>query len=247
LSGIQREFHRRADAKRFRNRLDNPFLRPKERRLALLIGGQLPPGGGRMLEVGCGEGSNLSYLRRVQPQARLIGLDFSIQKVAFMKEQLAAVAACGEADRLPFRDASFDLVLCRDLLHHVNRARDGVMSESFRVLRPHGRLVVVESDGRAMLNRIFRALVPAEKGMRDSTPDKLMTLGRRFGRTRLDYIEAGLMLRALAFPLGWPKGWARFLVAPVYLAALAWEWFFRWAVPKNRWSYMMMVVERDRS
>ena len=51
----------------------------------------------------------------------------------------------GDGRDLPFGDASFDLVLFHTTLVHVPRD-DAVLAERFRVLRPGGRLVILEGD-----------------------------------------------------------------------------------------------------
>lgn len=94
---IQIEFHERADEKRFRNRLRNPFIRAKEEKLAKRVAG-LVPVGGRLLEVGCGEGSNLFYLQKALPGCRLVGVDFSQEKIRFLSKNLSGVEAhCADA------------------------------------------------------------------------------------------------------------------------------------------------------
>ncbi len=81
----QIEFHRNVDVARYWNRIDNPFLRRKESALARLVAERIPPQG-RVLEVGCGEGSNLWYLSRERPACRLLGVDFSVAKLEFLRE-----------------------------------------------------------------------------------------------------------------------------------------------------------------
>ena len=55
----------------------------------------------------------------------------------------------GDARRLPFADASVDLVLSTDLWEHVDED-DEVAAEAFRVLRPGGRLLVAVPAGAVL-------------------------------------------------------------------------------------------------
>jgi len=243
---LQTAFHGRADGKRFRNRLDNPFIRAKERRLAALVAGRMPPGGRELLELGCGEGSNLVYLYRALPRAGLLGLDYSAAKVRFLKARFpAARPVCADARALPLRGASFDLVLCRDLLHHLPGAGDQVVGEALRVLRPGGRLLILESRGTTLLNRLFQRLVPAERGMAGNTPSNLLALGRSHGPAELEFVEASQALRAAAYPFGWPAGWGRLAVGPACLAAWAWERLFEALAPRTAWTTMMLTIRKD--
>ncbi|MCU1277972.1 MAG: SAM-dependent methyltransferase [bacterium] len=122
--------------------------------------------GQRLLEIGCGEGGNLFNLRAL-PVARF-GVDFSSAKARFARDASCAHTAVADAARLPFGDDSFDLVLIRDVLHHVPDPA-GVVAEAERVLRRGGRLVVLEPNGRSPLVLLQAALVPAERGVLRST------------------------------------------------------------------------------
>jgi ubiquinone/menaquinone biosynthesis C-methylase UbiE len=52
----------------------------------------------------------------------------------------------GNAETLPFADASFDIVTCLYLFHELpRRARQAVANEIRRVLRPDGRLIFLDS------------------------------------------------------------------------------------------------------
>jgi demethylmenaquinone methyltransferase/2-methoxy-6-polyprenyl-1,4-benzoquinol methylase len=63
----------------------------------------------------------------------------------------------GDAGQMPFPDASFDVVLISDAWHHF-RAQEQVAGEVHRVLKPGGRVVVVEFDPRQLKTRIVAAL-----------------------------------------------------------------------------------------
>jgi len=242
---LQKEFHKTEDARRFWNRLENPYLRSKEGRLAWLIAGKMPEGGENLLEIGCGEGSNFCYLQKHLPFVTFTGLDFSFEKVRFLSRFLNSVRAVGgDAARLPFADQQFDLIICRDLLHHIPFAKEQVMSEALRVLKSQGLIVIFESNGQKILSRLFRFFFPVERGMKESTPEKLKTLGEHFGSVKIEFVEGSFLLRALAFFIGWPRGIVKFLFSPLYCLAHAWEKIFEYFAPKRMWTYMMMSLRR---
>lgn len=97
------------------------------------------PAGARILDVGCGPSSWLSYLG-LQP----IGLDLC---QSYTLRYRAAGGACvtASASQIPFAAESFDLVLSMGLLHHLPEdvARQSV-AEMVRVARQHGRIVVFD-------------------------------------------------------------------------------------------------------
>jgi len=95
----------------------------------------------RVLDIGCYDGY---ILRRLTNEAPIVGIgvDVSLRAVkraeAGSEEARLAFAAC-EAGHLPFLDASFDVVLCSEILEHVVGFH-AVLNEIARVLRPGGRL-----------------------------------------------------------------------------------------------------------
>lgn len=124
---------------------------------------------GRCLEVGCGEGANLRHI----PGGERHGVDRSRAKVAFAVRNVAGLrAVVADAEFLPYAAESFDVVLLHDLLHHVG-SRERALSEAWRVLRPGGKLVVLEANVRHPLFFAQALCVPAERGLFRSTPRRL--------------------------------------------------------------------------
>ncbi len=97
----------------------------------------------RLLDVGCGTGYCARALTRRYRAARVVGLDLSQGMTARARRKAGwftrARFVNGDAERLPFAPASFDLVLSNLLLHWCDPAV--VFTEFLRVLRPDGLLV----------------------------------------------------------------------------------------------------------
>jgi len=108
-------------------------------------------GAGDVLDLACGAGhQTLAWAER---GFRVAGLDFDRELLLAGRARLArspggprvARWVCGDATRLPFRDASFDVVFNNSLVEHVPAWRD-VLSETARVLRPGGLFVMYTTN-----------------------------------------------------------------------------------------------------
>jgi SAM-dependent methyltransferase len=106
--------------------------------------------GSRCLDVGCGEGRH-ALAAHLRPGAHVVGIDLSHEDLQTAQSRVSDMAALdpkgyltflqGDATRLPFPDASFDRVICSEVLEHIPNFMT-VIEELVRVLKPGGRLCV---------------------------------------------------------------------------------------------------------
>jgi SAM-dependent methyltransferase len=109
--------------------------------------------GQRLLDAGCGEGRHC--FGALERGADVVGLDLdrdslrlagralgrrAAQRGRQGAEQLGAMLQ-GDTFHLPFRDASFDRVICAEVMEHVHDYR-GAARELARVTKPGGRIAV---------------------------------------------------------------------------------------------------------
>jgi ubiquinone/menaquinone biosynthesis C-methylase UbiE len=107
--------------------------------------------GESVLDIGCGTGT-LAIVAKTQVGAsgKVFGIDASPAMVAraTSKAAKAGVDVCFKTavvERLPFAEAQFDVVLSTLMLHHLPRTlRQQCAREIHRVLKPHGRVLVVD-------------------------------------------------------------------------------------------------------
>lgn len=96
--------------------------------------------GKKVLEIGVGAGQD--FTRWVRAGADAIGIDYTPNAVALTKEALAveglsATVWEADAENLPFRDRTFDLVWSWGVLHHTPQTREAI-GEVLRVLKDGG-------------------------------------------------------------------------------------------------------------
>ena len=104
----------------------------------------LVEGKGRLLDIGCGDG----VIGEALHADVTMGVDLS-PRCARLARNRGLMASVGDAAAgLPFRMACFDTVTCIDVLHHLGQVWDEIFAELDRVLRPGGRLCIVEPDAR---------------------------------------------------------------------------------------------------
>ncbi len=137
------------------------------------------PARGRALDVGCGPGFVAARISKARPGLKIVGLDRDID--VLRKARALVAGAGGKADRLPFPDACFDAVFARLVLRHLPRP-EAALAEMYRVLRPGGRAIVIDSDDGALVMHppvpaFARALAAREATFRRVGADPF--IGRR--------------------------------------------------------------------
>jgi arsenite methyltransferase len=106
--------------------------------------------GERVLDLGSGAGTDsLVAAQMVGPEGRVVGIDMTPEMLAKARGAAAELGADnvefveGEVERLPFPDASFDVVISNGVIDLVPD-KDAVFSEIHRVLVPGGRIQIAD-------------------------------------------------------------------------------------------------------
>ncbi|HKP86558.1 MAG TPA: class I SAM-dependent methyltransferase [Blastocatellia bacterium] len=136
----------------------------------------------RLLDIGCGTGYSLVWLRERYEPERAYGVDISPLAAALWRRRDLETVAVATADCLPFGSNEFDLVTCFDVIYQLDSDRAArAVGEMRRVLKPGGSLFIRE---------------PAYEWMRGAHDIAVGT------RHRFTLREMKRLLRAHGFALG---------------------------------------------
>lgn len=132
-----------ASAEAYLSKIDDSFVE----QAIDLIG----PASGYGLDIGCGPGQILKKLSARLPQWKFFGVDRSFAMIRLAAKPGgkrdeadsagSAQFVLGDANALPFRDASFDLILCNSVLHHM-REPSRLLAEIRRIVKPDGAILL---------------------------------------------------------------------------------------------------------
>jgi ubiquinone/menaquinone biosynthesis C-methylase UbiE len=146
---------------------------------------------GDVLEIGIGTALNLTYY---QDGIRLTGIEFSPDMLELARERAKELGRevelrAGDAQALEFPDGSFDTVVCTLALCTIPDDRKAV-AEARRVLRPGGRLLLLE--------HVRSPLLPIRAGQRLLEPLTLRFEADHLLRDPADYLaQEGFEIEAL--------------------------------------------------
>ena len=208
---VQGMFGRIAERYNIMNRLMT--LGQDQRWRRFVVGKANVPPNGSALDLATGTGDIAFETLKSQPTAKIIGADFALpmmfvgQKTAFGNDVQWCAA---DAMNLPFSDESFDAVMSGYLVRNVIDIRR-TLSEQLRVLKPGGRIVILDTSppphnilrpfilaylkfGIPILGRIIggKQAADAYKYLPESTqsfktPQELAALMREAGVQNIEY------------------------------------------------------------
>ena len=106
--------------------------------ISFLLKGKRPV---KILDVGCGTGETLTFIKKMFPKAKLYGVDSSISAIKYSKQRGHKNILKSLAEKLPFKDETFDVVLFLDVLEHIKNDQK-VINEAKRVLKKNGSIII---------------------------------------------------------------------------------------------------------
>jgi ubiquinone/menaquinone biosynthesis C-methylase UbiE len=154
----------------------------------------------RLIDIGCGTGRFLDFVKQVWPRLPVLGLDLSEAYVRHARRHLKRWAridlTVANAEAIPAPDRSCDAVTSIFMPHELPpEVRRTVIGEAARVLKPGGRLILLDSlqngdvpDYDGMLNRFPHLYHEPyyDSYLREDFP----AIARRYGLTHRRDIKA---------------------------------------------------------
>ena len=130
-----------------------------------------------LLEVGCGEGQNIYNLKKRHKKAKFYGIDMAKNRIEFAKTKINdAIFSTQDGRKIEYKDNTFDIVFCRDVIHHMSTNRQKFIKEMLRVCKKNGKVILIESNGQNILNNMFSILVKKEKELKNISKKYLIKL-----------------------------------------------------------------------
>ena len=150
--------------------------RNRQRILELCV----PVPGGRLLDLGCADGSFTVELKRRTGAAEAHAVEFVEELAVRARERGIEVSPANLNERFPYEDATFDVVHSNQVIEHLEKT-DSFVREIHRVLKPTG-YAVLSTNNLASWHNIL-SLVLGMQPMPCHVSDEV-PLGNRFDPTR---------------------------------------------------------------
>lgn len=128
----------------------------KERALSKL---NITPHAG-VIDLCCGTGDLAKIIKTIQPDAGVIGIDFSERMLEIAKNKYHNIKFYqGDVTNLPYEDNSFDIAVMGFGLRNIQNAEKAV-EEVYRILKPNGYFLHLDFGKKNFVNMIYDKLFP---------------------------------------------------------------------------------------
>ncbi len=109
----------------------------------------------KCLDIGCGDGSDLSIISKIHPRSELIGIDFGGWNYEKLKSLgIKPLSVNIEAESLPFENNSIDFIIVNQVFEHTKEIF-WINHELFRILKVRGYLFIGVPNLLSLHNRLL--------------------------------------------------------------------------------------------
>lgn len=137
---------------------------------AKIIEKMLPEKIGKVLDVGCGDGTTLNYISSKREYEELHGIEISEKAAKIAKSKGIKCEICNAEDKLPYESEYFDTIICSEVLEHLIFP-ERVLKEIYRVAKRNATIILsVPNTGYIKYRlKLLAGLSPFEQGRYSST------------------------------------------------------------------------------
>lgn len=146
----------------------------------------------KILDAGCGTGLLAKKLRAF---GEVTGVDIDPRAIFYSKKRGIKVRKAS-INNLPFKSKTFDVVVSMDVLYHKRVNDKKALSEIYRVLKPHGYVLLRVPANPILFSSHDRFVHTRERYIKSKLFKKLTNAG--FGVEKISYVNSILFFPALA-------------------------------------------------
>lgn len=164
-----------------------------------------------ILEVGCGRGTDAvlvskyaHHLVAIDVSSHALKVATTLSRMKIGSEKISFLVC--DAEHLPLRESVFDIVFCKDLLHHVPHSLSTVL-EMKRVARKTGKVVAIEANAcNPQMLMVGLMNFSVDKGVFKNTKAKLIRTFVKAGLSNISTEETEFLPRHFLFEYRSPLG-----------------------------------------
>lgn len=113
-----------------------------------------------IIDLCCGTGDLARIIKKFQPAANVIGIDFSERMLEIAKNKSNNIRFFqGDVTNLPYEDNSFDIAVMGFGLRNIQNAEKAV-EEVYRILKPNGYFLHLDFGKKNLVSKIFDKIFP---------------------------------------------------------------------------------------
>ena len=118
----------------------------------------------KILDLACGPGLISKNLSSIFPKSEIIGIDISKYSIKLAKKNCRGIKnvkfIIGSAQNIPFPNDYFDIIICKDSLHHFQNALKSI-KEMYRVVKKNG-IIYIQDLRRDVPFYLIKTILPPD-------------------------------------------------------------------------------------
>src|SRR3989344_1875896 len=115
----------------------------------------LPKNSKKILDVGCSSGVLTAQIAKILPKSKIVGLDSYGKAIIFARSKYPKITfIVADAHNLPYKNNSFDLVICTETLEHLVDPKKA-LSEIKRILKKNGKAIISMDSGNFLFRTVW--------------------------------------------------------------------------------------------